>query len=508
MICFWSLLLVFVACDCSRTDYKVTSGASHDFVQSDDFFLLQKTTKVGQVERHRPYRHYHRHHHHLHHNPTNTSKSLGNSPLVSTTAVRSGQVSKWPTPIHCWRVFICLGVLAWDSLMNEIRSKAATGHKQSREYLWDIAKFCLMCLVWQLHAGLPGWSLYRGWFMPAFFFLSGLVCRPAEITFAYVRKLSMSVLKDNVLNLILWKFLLQALTGGCFSVGYRWAQPWSGPWFLPAMCTCRIGVPLCLHVTRLAGKTNGAILLVAIAFVIPYVLDLNHIKLVQSPCNWPLFNQAITQSWIFYVVGFLTDAQWFAKQLKTRLAACIAFAVVGTLAHLTHCGYIQTSDIVTWEESGSYAHTAFHVYVRDMVSKQFCVVLFLACLAPFSCIGGLIPQIFAQLGQRTLHAYLINVFIWHYVAWQKPAFVLNMPIFLQFAVWILATSVACCPLSEWCVQFITSPQWILDGGAMVMSKWEENPVRKWAEWPIHSAAFIRRKLALHSELRKGEAISS
>jgi len=113
-------------------------------------------------------------------------------------------------------------------------------------------------------------------------------------------------------------------------------------------------------------------------------------------------------------------------------------------------------------------------YVRDTIAKQLYTMLFLACLAPVARIGGVVPQVFAKLGQRTLHAYLLNVFFFFLGSHFRLTVELFMPkapahIILQYTTLVFATSVACCPLSEWCFGYLTSPQWIFSAGAKV---WE------------------------------------
>merc|ERR1719265_1824867 len=131
---------------------------------------------------------------------------------------------------------------------------------------------------------------------------------------------------------------------------------------------------------------------------------------------------------------------------------------------------MQVSDIVLWE-NGYYS--TWKAYAYATIAKQFCIILFLACLAPVTYAGGMISKMLASLGRRTLQAYLINIFVQSYAGsskMQHELFVPPGPKGLQFAGCILATSVACCPLSEWCFGFITSPQWMLDGSAMVISQ--------------------------------------
>jgi fucose 4-O-acetylase-like acetyltransferase len=387
-------------------------------------------------------------------------------------------MSTVPRLVYCtvywWLGFSCFGILACRSLADEITQKAKEETK-TRETLWDIAKFFLICMVWFMHAGLPH-SLYASWFMPAFFFLSGLTCKPAQLDFVCVRKIAPRMFRDNILNVILYELLVrmvEAWSPGlvCSTIPWYYCPtlPWYGPlgvvpWFLIALSTCRILIPVCFHFAQYAGHICGSIITLAIAFCLPFLLN------SEGPPDFgPLFMRGLWQSWTFYAFGFLADPQWLAKKLQTRLAGAIVLAILGTFGCLWMHGFICVPQILhgeSWDGMHEFdSYPQWQHYVKATIAKQICIVLFLACLAPIACLGGIAAKVVAQLGQRTLHAYLISIFLLTIgqsnLSWQPPV--------LQFAGCILAASVACCPLSEWCVGFITSPQWILDGSARVIS---------------------------------------
>lgn len=380
-------------------------------------------------------------------------------------------------------VLIVFGMLAWCSILHEVwhinNTAKVVDHdedKPPREILWDIAKFFLMILVWCFHADMLGGEAYRGWFMPAFFFLSGLVSTPVKLDCLWIRKVTVAVLRDNVFNCILL-MLLTHLIRREMGLGESW--DWTATWFLHALCTCRIGIPLCFGLTRWVGEIGGSILLVAVAFILPYTLYGSLVTLernVISPSTQvclPIgscvdYTGRIMSSWIPYSLGFLTDPRWFAVQIKHPAATLISAALVMLLWGLK-CGSVWPSAVTVWFPTrvGSWQE-----YVHDTIVKQLYVVVFLACLAPVACIGRVIPQVFAKLGQRTLHAYLINVFLWSIGMKVTPTF--EDPhslraVVISYAVLILATSAACSPLSEWCFRWVTSPQWIFDAGSKATS---------------------------------------
>jgi len=386
--------------------------------------------------------------------------------------------------LHWWLFFLGFGMLAWWSLVREVwftKRMDTTEQMQSREPLWDIGKFCLMCLVWLTHANKPAQIYWAGWLLPAFFFLSGLVTAPAEVDVKFGKKLAVRVLRDNLFNGIFLSVLIHFFRGGCFDS--------VSAWFLPALGTCQIGIPLCFHLTRRAGEFSASTFLVAVALVLPYMLEVNKINLPIPPClgleccgKCEMVSLRIMHSWIFYVFGFLTNSSWLASKLKNRDATCTAAALVGLLYCITWQGIVQewTSILIPYGES--YAEDGWRVYVSDILAKQFFIVLFLACLAPVARIGGLIPQVLAQLGQRTLHAYLINVFLYwlgrpgklsarlfNPFTYKEPLPLTAVEKSASYVALIFATSVACCPLTESCVWHLTSPQWIFDVGAKVIS---------------------------------------
>lgn len=243
-----------------------------------------------------------------------------------------------------WSAFCCFGILAWCSLAYVILwDPTADGTAKPREYLWDMAKFILICFVWFNHGGLPGDSFYKAWFMPAFFFLSGLNCAAPELNSACVRKVAMSVLRDHVLNIILYSLLVYALSrGGC-------PDPFR-PWFLYALGMCRIFVPVCFYFTLYMGEISGSFVFVAIAVLLPYLLsnEFNFWPNPAVPCRNDeiVFWLLIWQSIPYYAFGFVTDRNALAKQLKTCVAICVSFVIVVTLFCLGIYGVIQFSDIV------------------------------------------------------------------------------------------------------------------------------------------------------------------
>lgn len=291
---------------------------------------------------------------------------------------------------------------------------------------------------------------------------------------ARVKQIVLRVLRDNVLNSMFLTVLVAHLTGQCYD--------WTLAWFLPALLTCRLGIEFGFHFTSRLGECNGSIVLVAGAFIAPYLLRVKFIVLpipvclglepclVSGALCWEI-SQRITSSWVFYCLGFLTDPKLASVCLKTRTATCFAIVAIGVVCCAKHHGIVQVSDVlVPYSRPGLYSMAT---YLHDTFAKLFCSVLFLACLAPLACTGGLMTQVFAQLGQRTLTAYWLLMFLFGLHRASIPAlFVLQSEdsdsmsaVVISFITIILVTSVACCPLTEWTLGCLTSPQWIFDGSS-------------------------------------------
>lgn len=350
----------------------------------------------------------------------------------------------------------------------------------SRDSFWDMSKFVLIVMVFDLHLcfAFPSQIMAPFWdsfFMCAFFLVCGIFTRMSTDVFSW--KILSRVLRDCILP----QLLLRKLSSFVIS---DTQIPCLGLWFLTALAVYRIClVPVCTLAVRVFGHWQAAVVCVSAVtlgsmkmftggFLVDYYYQVYEAKML-------LFQS------IFFTAGIFLDSTtlrvFLTRPLVIGCGTLISYLHVCTMlcwTAMAHQPIFRTRlDLAFMDRSlGTVEPQEVldypYLFLWSLVLRAILSFATMTWLAPLAIDDSMLSRTLrftiSKMGQRTLYAYVLSwstlfALIGFGPAVESLGYITgNYGQFAGLVALLLITCVFCSPLIEKCFAWLIQPQWLLD----------------------------------------------
>jgi len=400
---------------------------------------------------------------------------------------QAGQHPEFKTPgtnlMIQWAFAICIALAGSWTLFQEaqVASSQDQGGKK-RDALWDVTRSALMVLIINYHlayyvaiyhlevtGGLDlevGDYWYTGFYMPAFFMVSGMFSKRRGDSYWS------NILVNNVINACLFAPIYAPVFSPYVkNLWFLWALAVYRALLQPALAACHG------HLGQWMGAGAGLLVAVVLNYAVTAIPPWWFVILSFSQNDM----MRIGFHAFFFVVGFAMDVATVRRILQHKITLALSLLHISFLVWVCYGTYFQSEHLRMKlfvedipEDFMPFSYPlgwTFTVAQRTLASLSFIALLVPLVDAESSCMRFLC-QMFALSGKRTLYCYCLQFIFIHRLGMKSLQMMIDsqfqkympMPFYMipHQCLQVLFMFSLCSPLAERAFHFMVSPEWVLD----------------------------------------------